>query len=102
MVKNRKKLSKKHTAPTGYTDWCGNDEIVLLTQETTKSNLNICMNQALIAFNTINKIYSRIPEGSQTYDGLAKIGQELYNLLGNITTAVDFYPHQTPKVQEED
>jgi hypothetical protein len=100
-IMSRKVLRRKHTAPTGYTAWASDDEIACLTKDTTKSNMNICMNQALLAFDAINNIYSRLPEGSETHYAIGEIGQELYNLIGNITTAYDsiILPSKTKEVK---
>lgn len=84
-----KTLRRKHTAPNGYTAWCSNIEIVCLSQNTTKSSLNVCMNQALTALFAINNVYGRLPEGSETYKSIGEIGQELFNMIGNITTALE-------------
>jgi hypothetical protein len=100
-IMSRKILRRKHTAPTGYTAWATDYEIACLTKDTTKSNLNVCMNQALLAFDAINNIYSRLPEGSETYEAIGQMGQELYNLIGNITTAYDsiILPSKTKEVK---
>lgn len=81
---------RKLIAGNGYTSWASDREIVNLSNKMTKSDLTICHNQALIALKAMDSIYNRLSADTETYSEFEKVGQDFYNLLGHISSAIDF------------
>lgn len=80
---------RKKIAGNGYTSWASDREIANLARKMSKSDLTICHNQALIALKAMDSIYNRLSAETETFSEFDKIGQDFYNLLGSITSALE-------------
>ena len=76
-------------AGNGYTAWPTDKEVNELSEGMTSAQMRIAMNHALAAMQAMDKMSSRLPEGSTAHSDLHKIGQDFYNLLGMVASAFD-------------
>lgn len=82
--------SKKSIAGNGYTAWPSDLEVIKLATNMSKGSMTICQNQSIKALGAMESILNRLPVDSESHAELERIGQEFYNLLGNIATAHDY------------
>ena len=85
----RRGIHRKTIAGNGYTAWPSDGEVIKLATSMGKNSMKVCQNQAINALKAMESILNRLPSDSETCRELERVGQEFYNLLGNIASAHD-------------
>ena len=87
MAKTRR--PKTRIGGNGFTAWPADHTVRHLAADMTPGALNIANNQMTKAIDALNSILNRLPEDSDTYRQLMEAGQAIYNLGGDICSAIE-------------